>query len=55
MGPESGEQDWNKVAAKLSNRQVDLMWYSWQVGFTNGTKTAAEGKNFIFIPVGDQK
>ena len=53
VDPESGEQDWNAVAAKLSARRVDLMWYSWQQGFTNSSDYAAEGKTFIFIPVGD--
>ena len=54
VDPESGEQDWNAVAAKLSGRAVDLMWYSWQVGFTNSSEYAANGATFIFIPVGDQ-
>ena len=53
VDPESGEQDWNAVAAKLSARRVDLMWYSWQQGFTNSSDYAAQGATFIFIPVGD--
>ena len=55
VDPESGEQDWNAVAAKLSARQVDLMWYSWQVGFTNSSDYAANGATFIYIPVADQQ
>ena len=54
VDPESGEQDWNAVAAKLSARQVDLMWYSWQGGFTNSSEYAAQGATFIYIPVADQ-
>ena len=53
VDPESGEQDWNAVAAKLSARRVDLMWYSWQQGFTNSSEYASQGATFIFIPVGD--
>ena len=53
VDPESGEQDWNAVAAKLSARQVDLLWYSWQVGFSNTADYKAEGSTFIFIPVAD--
>ena len=53
VDPESGEQDWNSVAAKLSARQVDLLWYSWQVGFSNTAEQKAAGSTFIFIPVAD--
>ena len=53
VDPESGEQDWNAVAAKLSARQVDLLWYSWQVGFSNTAEQKAAGSTFIFIPVAD--
>ena len=53
VDPESGEQDWNAVAAKLSARQVDLLWYSWQVGFSNTSEQKAAGSTFIFIPVAD--
>ena len=53
VDPESGEQDWNAVAAKLSARQVDLLWYSWQVGFSNTSEQKAAGSTFIFIPVED--
>ena len=53
VDPESGEQDWSAVAAKLSNRQVDLLWYSWQVGFSNTSEYKAAGSTFIFIPVAD--
>ena len=54
VDPESGTQKWDNVATKLSARQVDLLWYSWQVGFTNSSDYAAQGSTFIFIPVGDQ-
>ena len=53
VDPESGEQDWNAVAAKLSARQVDLLWYSWQVGFSNTAEQKLAGSTFIFIPVED--
>ena len=53
VDPESGEQDWNAVAAKLSARRVDLLWYSWQVGFSNTAEYKAQGSTFTFIPVSD--
>ncbi len=53
VDPESGEQDWNSVAAKLSARQVDLLWYSWQVGFSNTAEQKLAGSTFIWIPVAD--
>jgi len=54
VDPDSGEQNWDSACAKMGARQVDMMWYSWQVGFTNSTASAAAGKSFIFIPVADQ-
>ena len=54
VDPESGTQKWDNVAAKLSARRVDLMWYSWQQGFTNSSEFASQGATFIYIPVGDQ-
>ena len=53
VDPESGEQKWDIVATKLSNRQVDLLWYSWQVGFSNTSEYKAQGATFTFIPVAD--
>jgi len=53
VDPESGEQKWDNVATKLSNRQVDLLWYSWQVGFSNTDEYKAQGSTFTFIPVED--
>ena len=55
VDPESGEQDWNTVAAKLSARRVDLLWYSWQVGFSNTSDQKAAGSTFIYIPVEDME
>ncbi len=53
VDPDSAAQDWNKVNEKLTNKQVLLLWYSWQRGFYN---TIARGKNEdgnVFIPIGD--
>ena len=53
VDPESGEQKWDIVASKLSARQVDLLWYSWQTGFSNTSEYKAQGSTFTFIPVAD--
>ena len=54
LDPDSGTQDWNSACAKMSAGQVQLMWYSWQVGFWNSTDRINDGTAFIFIPVKDQ-
>lgn len=54
VDPESGEQDWNAVCAKMSNGQVNLMWYSWSTGFWNSQERLDNGTAFTFIPVKDQ-
>ena len=54
VDPESGEQDWNRVCAKMTALQVDMMWYSWSVGFTNVGENRTSGRSFIFIPIADQ-
>lgn len=38
----------------MSNGQVYLFWYSWQVGFWNSTERLKNGNAFIFVPVKDQ-
>ena len=53
VDPESFEQDWNTFAGKLSNGQVDLIWYSWQIGFWNSQDRLDNGTAFQVIPVED--
>ena len=55
VDPDSGTQDWNAACAKMSAGQVNLMWYSWQVGFWNSQERLDDGSAFIFVPVEDQK
>lgn len=55
VDPDSGTQDWNSVCAKISNGQVDFIWYTWEIGFWNTTARYADGTAFCFIPVMDQK
>ena len=55
VDPDSGTQDWNAVCAKISNGQVDFIWYTWEIGFWNTTARYADGTAFCFIPVMDQK
>ena len=54
VDPDSGVQDWNAVCAKMTALQVDMMWYSWSVGFTNVGENKTSGTSFIFIPIADQ-
>ena len=54
VDPDSGTQDWNAACAKMSAGQVNLMWYSWQVGFWNSQERLEDGSAFIFVPVEDQ-
>jgi len=55
VDPDSGTQDWNSVCAKISNGQVDFIWYTWEIGFWNTTARYTDGTAFCFIPVQDQK
>lgn len=54
VDPDSGTQNWDAACAKMSNGQVYLMWYSWQVGFWNSQDRLKNGNAFIFVPVKDQ-
>ena len=54
VDPNSASQDWNAACAKMSAGQVNLFWYSWQVGFWNSQERLQNGTAFIFIPIGDQ-
>lgn len=54
VDPDSGTQTWDDVVSKISAGQIDLMWYSWQVGFWNSLERQQNGSAFIFIPVADQ-
>ena len=55
VDPDSKDQDWNAVYPKLTAGRINLMWYSWQVGFWNTQDKLKQGNAFIFIPVKDQK
>lgn len=54
VDPDSGTQTWDDVVSKISAGQVDLLWYSWEVGFWNSLQRQQNGTAFIFIPVDDQ-
>ncbi len=54
VDPDSGTQDWNAACAKMSAGQVNLFWYSWQVGFWNSQDRLTNGTAMIFVPVDDQ-
>lgn len=54
VDPDSGTQTWDDVVSKISAGQVDLLWYSWEVGFWNSLERQQNGTAFIFIPVQDQ-
>lgn len=54
VDPESFEQGWDEVCAKISAGQVDLIWYNWETGFWNSQERLDNGSAFQFIPVGDQ-
>lgn len=54
VDPDSGTQTWDDVCSKISAGQVDLLWYSWEVGFWNSLDRQQNGTAFIFIPVQDQ-
>ena len=54
VDPDSGTQDWNTVCAKMSNGQVQLMWYAWSKGFWNSQERLDNGTAFNFVPVKDQ-
>ena len=54
VDPDSGTQNWDTACAKMSSGRVDVLWYSWQVGFWNSLDRLAAGTAFRFIPVGDQ-
>lgn len=53
VDPESFEQDWNAVCSKISNGQVDMIWYNWEIGFWNSSERLQNGTAFMFIPVED--
>lgn len=53
VDPDSAAQDWNKVAEKLTNNQVLLMWYTWQRGFYNTIARGQEKDGGVFIPIKD--
>ncbi|SEU20504.1 extracellular solute-binding protein [Paenibacillus sp. NFR01] len=53
VDPDSPSQDWNKVSEKLTNKQVLLLWYSWQRGFYNTIQRGEQGDGNVAVPIGD--
>jgi putative aldouronate transport system substrate-binding protein len=53
VDPDSASQDWNKVAEKLTNKQVLLLWYTWQRGFYNTIARGMNGDGFVAVPIAD--
>ncbi|MDI4646990.1 extracellular solute-binding protein [Cohnella hashimotonis] len=53
IDPDSPTQDWNKVAEKLTNKQVLLLWYSWQRGFYNSIERGKNGDGNVAVPIAD--
>lgn len=53
VDPDSASQDWNKVAEKLTNKQVLLLWYSWQRGFYNTIERGKNGDGNVAVPIAD--
>lgn len=55
VDPDSGTQNWDAACDKMKNKQVLLMWYSWQRGFWNTPDRANERNAYIYAPVADMK
>lgn len=55
VDPDSPTQDWNKVAEKLTNKQVLLQWYSWQRGFYNTIERGKNGDGNVAVPIADTR
>ncbi|MHA7965990.1 type 2 periplasmic-binding domain-containing protein [Paenibacillus sp. CAU 1782] len=55
VDPDSPSQDWNKVAEKLTNKQVLLLWYSWQRGFYNSIERGRNGDGNVAVPIADTR
>lgn len=55
VDPDSAAQDWNKVAEKLTNKQVLLLWYTWQRGFYNTIERGRKGDGNVAIPIADTR
>lgn len=53
VDPDSPSQDWNKVSEKLTNKQVLLLWYSWQRGFYNTIERGNQGDGNVAVPIAD--
>lgn len=53
VDPDSPTQDWNKVSEKLTNKQVLLLWYSWERGFYNTIERGKNGDGNVAVPIAD--
>ncbi|WP_274652111.1 hypothetical protein [Paenibacillus humicola] len=53
VDPDSPSQDWNKVSEKLTNKQVLLLWYSWETGFYNTIERGKKGDGNVAVPIAD--
>lgn len=55
VDPDSASQDWNKVSEKLMNKQVLLLWYTWQRGFYNTIERGRNGDGYVGVPIADTR
>ena len=53
VDPDSASQSWNDVNTKLTNEQVMLNWYSWQIGFFNTIDRGQKGEGITQVPIAD--
>lgn len=53
VDPDSASQSWNDVNTKLTNEQVLLNWYSWQIGFFNTIDRGQQGQGITQVPIAD--
>jgi putative aldouronate transport system substrate-binding protein len=53
VDPDSASQSWNDVNTKLTNEQVMLNWYSWQIGFYNTIDRGQKGQGITQVPIAD--
>lgn len=53
VDPESVSQNWNMVSEKLSNKQVDLLWYNWETGFYNTNERGQKKDGNVAVPISD--
>lgn len=55
VDPDSVSQDWNTMSQKLTNKQVLLLWYSWENGFYNTIERGKNNDGYVGVPIADTK